>query len=536
MKKSFEFNLVAYNKMLEKIKNDLYPLVEKVGEYKIMSLNDLKSYLNSNEKINIVLVGPSSVGKSTIIKNLTGIDTIKTGQGVVTNSSSVYEWENMQLVDTPGIGTKLYLEHDDITKKAIMNADLLLFVVTNELFDNQSGSYFRELAKFKANEMFLVINKMNRTGNDEERQNVMKKSINKVVQPLLAEDYYVTFIDSVDYSDSLLEKDKTYSEILMDRSGYSNFYRNLNQFITEKSLYISVITSANKIIGVVDELMEGVELRHSKDNFLGDITTAKNNREKLETEKFLLYDNINWITNDAVIKIKNIGYQCANEIFLTDDSELQKKNLQRYEKEVNSIVESSNESIVRFLECDPKYSLNIGIMTNNTTNKGQSTLRYGAKANMAVGQFGQALQAVNGKGAAILRNIIKGKKSWLFANNKLAAKIKLGGIGLQVVSWGVGFAVDKLEENQRKEKMKNRQALMDMFYEFANNYREKVMIEVAQHIEEHYNPEIEKCNVTIKKITDVFKTEKDLYEQLEVVRGNARKLIDKIHGKKTSVV
>ena len=84
--------------------------------------------------------------------------------------------------------------------------------------------------------------------------------------------------------------------------------------------------------------------------------------------------------------------------------------------------------------------------------------------------------------------------------------------------------------------MKNRQALIDMFYEFANNYREKVMIEVTQHIEEHYNPEIEKCNVTIKKITDVFKTEKDLCEQLEVVRGNARKLIDKIHGKKTSVV
>ena len=50
-------------------------------------------------------------------------------------------------------------------------------MVTNELFDNQSGSYFRELAKFKANEMFLVINKMNRPGNDEERQNVMKKSI-----------------------------------------------------------------------------------------------------------------------------------------------------------------------------------------------------------------------------------------------------------------------------------------------------------------------------------------------------------------------
>ena len=529
-----ELNLALYNKMLEEIKKDLYPLVEVAGKYKNMSLNALKNYLNANDKINIVMVGPNSVGKSTIIKNLTGVSDIKTGQGVVTNSSMVYEWEDMCLIDTPGVGTELYREHDLITQEAIKNADLLLFVVTNELFDNQSGNYFRELAEFKANEMFLVINKMNRVGNDEIKQETMKKSINEVVYPLLAEDYYTTFIDSVDYGDSLLEKDEEYKGILAKRSGYDNFIENLNKFIMEKSLYVDVTTSTRKIICVIDELIEGVVLKHNDDNYLNDIVEAKNNREKLETEKFLIFDNINYITNDTSIKIKNIGYQCANEIFMLNDNDLIKKCLQRFEQEVNSVIESSNSSIVRFLECEYNDMLQIKGVSDTIENN--CILKYGSKINNRLGCAAQAVQAINGKGAAVLKTVITGEKTWLFSANKLASKIKLGGIGFQIFSLGVGLVLDIVEEDQRKNKLKQRQDLIDRFYEFANTYRGKIMDEVKKYIEDNYDSEIEKYTLTIRKITDEFKNDKKICDQLENVRKDALKLINLIHSKESSVI
>ena len=53
-------------------------------------------------------------------------------------------------------------DHDRLTYRAISEADLLVFVVTNEQFDAHIAKHFRKLAveRGKAHEMMLAVNKM----------------------------------------------------------------------------------------------------------------------------------------------------------------------------------------------------------------------------------------------------------------------------------------------------------------------------------------------------------------------------------------
>ena len=91
---------------------------------------------SASEKIRLVFAGQYSAGKSTIISMLTGRDDIEIGAAITTQDARVFDWNGIEITDTPGIHTKLRHDHDEITYEAIAAADLLVFVITNELFDS----------------------------------------------------------------------------------------------------------------------------------------------------------------------------------------------------------------------------------------------------------------------------------------------------------------------------------------------------------------------------------------------------------------
>jgi len=119
---------------------------------------------DDNAAVKLVLVGQYSAGKSSILKMLTGKD-IEIGAKITTQNSTPYEWNGLQIVDTPGIHTEYRLDHDKITYEEINRAALLIFVVTNEGFDRLIAENFRKLAveQKRAANMILVVNKMDRT-------------------------------------------------------------------------------------------------------------------------------------------------------------------------------------------------------------------------------------------------------------------------------------------------------------------------------------------------------------------------------------
>lgn len=144
--------------------------------------------------LTIAFVGQYDAGKSTILKVLTGREDIVIDSNVSTDEVTAYDWNGVRLLDTPGVHAG-HPDHDEMTYASIDRADLLVFVVTNELFDDTIGRHFRELAfnRQHAHRMLLVINKMGADAGTPETKCI---DIEKVTMPLTVGDFRGVFIDA----------------------------------------------------------------------------------------------------------------------------------------------------------------------------------------------------------------------------------------------------------------------------------------------------------------------------------------------------
>lgn len=205
-----------------------------------LSTDELPNSMKPDDgAIKLVFVGQYSAGKSSIIKMLSGIDT-GIGAAITTQESHTYNWNDLQIIDTPGIQTGLRPDHDEITYNEIDHASLLVFVVTSEGFDRQMGEHFQKLAieQKRGNNMVLVINKMDRAmaGNSLKQQEIILNDIKKVISPYEPKDLYVTFISTQLYEESLKESDTELKRELLEESGHDTFIDNLNSFVSKRQI------------------------------------------------------------------------------------------------------------------------------------------------------------------------------------------------------------------------------------------------------------------------------------------------------------
>ena len=232
--------------ILQKVKD----VLEQV-EYKESSLPT--SVFDIEKPISIVFVGQFSAGKSTIIKALTGIEDIEVGEGIKTMETHSYDWNGIEVVDTPGIKTTIRPNHDEISYKAIARADMLVYVVTEELFDDLVGQNFRKLLleKDKAAEMILVVNKMADIGNTEENRLIKLKDLEKVTTPYSPSDLRTVFVDAESYIDSLSEDDPDIAVELKERSNYDQLVETLNDFVADKGISSRLTTVLYKLFDIL---------------------------------------------------------------------------------------------------------------------------------------------------------------------------------------------------------------------------------------------------------------------------------------------
>jgi hypothetical protein len=183
--------------------------------------------------LTIAFVGQYNAGKSTILRVLTGREDIVVDSDVCTDAVTAYDWNGVRLLDTPGVHAG-YADHDEKTYAIIDRADLLVFVVTNELFDDTIGRHFRELAfsRQHARRMLLVINKM---GQDPGLPETKRVNIEKVTAPLALTDFRGVFIDAR----SWLEAQNADSEDrndLLEIANIDSLINALNAFISDQGL------------------------------------------------------------------------------------------------------------------------------------------------------------------------------------------------------------------------------------------------------------------------------------------------------------
>jgi hypothetical protein len=110
----------------------------------------------------LVFTGYHSSGKSTLIEALTNrrFD-IPIGSGVTTDKVAEYDWDgDVRLVDTPGVHAGRP-QHDERAEQALQAADLVLFAVPVELFDDTLVAHLRDvLGRLgKSRQTIIVITK-----------------------------------------------------------------------------------------------------------------------------------------------------------------------------------------------------------------------------------------------------------------------------------------------------------------------------------------------------------------------------------------
>lgn len=327
---------------------DMFVKIQKLAADLDLDKKDLEKIGEHGEKpISLVFAGQYSAGKSTIIKALTGLESIATGAGITTQEAHIYNWNGLQVIDTPGIHTTLRPEHDAISYKAIAEADILVYVVTQELFNDEIGHDFRHLLidQDKKKEMILVVNKMADIGNTPENQEIKRKDLEKVTEPATPEEVHTVFIDAESYLDSRSETDPEVAEELRIRSNFQQLVDTLNMMAKEQGIQARLTT-------MLYSLCDYLQRNSEKYNTSSGSIELDMVEESLRQQRHIYWEERRAaglesaaIIREAASKIRNLGGRLADSMDEWSSEEEAKAKLQEAYDEVEHIAEECGSNM-----------------------------------------------------------------------------------------------------------------------------------------------------------------------------------------------
>lgn len=528
--------------------------------------------------IRLVFAGQYSAGKSSILKMLTGRGDIAIGADITTQQAHTYDWNGMEIVDTPGIHTQLRPDHDEISYEAIASADMLVFVVTNELFDSHMAAHFRKLAidKDKAGEMILVVNKMDRTteGNTQEQQEVIREDLKKVLEPYTPEQLNLSFLDAESYLESAEErsKDPELADELAARSGYAEFIETLNHFVEEKSIPSKLTTE----LYVVDERLEKAIKQLQPKSSDDDIDALEENfmqqRHLLIEARGRMQQEVKDLYTKAASQIRDIGLDAANLLVEGCKQDEVEDELQKSIRRTDDIIEKCQADAVEVIDArlnemgrqldvieNSEFSKELKsrlsgkfdglpegikrIITNagpGVQKAGQTVLNNAYKAGTEGG-----LKLTNFSGSTIHQMVLKvGHTLNLKFKPWQAIKITKGiAIGGQILSaLGVGFSVfmkikaDQDEEKIRDDLKNNRQNIRSQFNAAANELEDFARQYIKDNVNRPLETSIATIDDNIQEIRDTRSNRSSNCRMLEDLQKECRLLIQDIHAEGSIIV
>lgn len=533
---------------------------------------NLEIHDNKSNTIRLVFAGQYSAGKSSILKMLTGREDIEIGAGITTQQAHTYIWrDGLEVIDTPGIHTELRPDHDEISYEAIASADMLVFVITNELFDAYIADHFRKLAidKDKAGEMILVVNKMERAtdGNSKSQQDIIREDLRKVLIPYTPEQMRLSFLDAESYLDSIVERqdDAELADELVERSGCDQFVKTLNRFVDEKRIPSKLTTE----LYLIDEKLEKAIKDLQPKSLDADIDALEESfmqqRHLLIETRGRIQQEVNDIYTSAAAKIRDMGLNAANllvegckqgevedalsqairqaedviEKCQADAAEAIKARLNEIEQKLN-VIENSEFSINLKSRLSRKFDrLPTGIQRILTDagpgfqKAGQSVLNNAYKAGVQGG-----LKLTNFSGSTIHQTVLNighsiGYKFKPWGAIKFTKGIAIGGQILSVL--GVGLTVfmqikaDQDEEQIRIDLKNNRQNIRSQFNDVANKLEDFARQYIKDNVNRPLETSVEAIDGNIRKIRDTRSNRSLACRNMEDLQKECRTLIQDIH-------
>lgn len=129
----------------------------------IKELESVRESLSAKQRalnhFSIAFMGKTKAGKSTLHAIITGggWDAIGVGKQRTTRFNRVYEWKNIRIIDTPGIGAPGGKTDEEIAQSVIEESDVICYVVTNDSIQ-ETEFKFLKLLKEKAKPLIILLN------------------------------------------------------------------------------------------------------------------------------------------------------------------------------------------------------------------------------------------------------------------------------------------------------------------------------------------------------------------------------------------
>jgi len=230
--------MIEYSRYHHRLKK----LAEKAGDVfwksplpkddaRIEEIRELLRRLSTEESIRIAFTGVYNAGKSTLIRCLTGEDVV-IHSDVATTEVTTYRWKGILFVDTPGVRSG-EPEHDLLADQAVVDSDLIVFVVTNELFSPSLHAFFKDLASDRRRDraMMIVVNKMARSVAPPEK---VLQGIEDAIRPFDLSQFFPVLTDGKRYLRSLEEEDGDQRERFLRDSNIGEFEKRIDEFVRER--------------------------------------------------------------------------------------------------------------------------------------------------------------------------------------------------------------------------------------------------------------------------------------------------------------
>ena len=143
-------------KQLESSRKDLDVQIVKDIEQVEDSLNAKKRAI---KYFTVSFMGKTKAGKSTLHAVITqdGWEAIGVGKQRTTRLNRVYQWKNIRIVDTPGIGAPGGKSDREIAESIIEESDVICYVVTSDSIQ-ETEFQFLKLLKEKTKPLIILLN------------------------------------------------------------------------------------------------------------------------------------------------------------------------------------------------------------------------------------------------------------------------------------------------------------------------------------------------------------------------------------------
>lgn len=564
------FELAEYNRNIAALESKAGQAAERAKIGFSIKSDDL-------EKFRIVFVGQYSAGKSSILSALTGRTDIRIGAGITTDEVQVYDWSGIEVVDTPGIHTEKRPEHDERSYDAIASADMLVYVVTDELFDSNIAEHFRKLAieHDKGGEMILVVNKMMREklGNTPEQQKIKRDALADVVKPYTPEDLGLCFMDAESYLKSIKvrEKNPGLADKLLARSGYKNFVDTLNRFVREKNLSLKLTTRLYEIDDFLQKAIKQLEpgtgdkdIDALEERFLQQRHVFSERMQRLEQQIRNIYTK----AVSDIIKIGNDAATCLKE---GCKQEAVEEKLNKAVEKANSIIEKcqnagENKLIDGLKELDVEMG-NIEKSEFSVALTNSINVRWDSLPESVKNILNKTVKWSQDIGKTIVKNgrIPSSSGGWSlpnFSGSNLHSFIKSAGhlvgykfkpweaakwtrfgtgAGMALSAFGIGLSVfmqiksEQEEEKLLEELKKGRQDIRSEFERWGDGLECCGRAFVSENVTKLLGSQIQKIDHNIDSIRESRENKNASCTEMEQLHTECQSLIKKIHKQPVSV-